>query len=886
MPDTLVSVLVAAMRDRIGATSDGFVRVDLPPAWPVSDALEKLREELSVELRVAVLEPFVSVIDLSAFSTATTEPNVVTRWRNEAGSQSQILPTVILGSATGPKEAGLRRVSQVIQVPDILREWEQSLRKNFSSLIPSRAMLPLIPAIVELVAGGGVDALAADEYFHRILERPQSFDATARELLWTLELVPDSRILDKGRAKQRLRLNQEFIEDVLSVGGNPQADRRLLRLAELARDGVPAAISLSAFRESRDSAALRGIDLAEILGLLDAREQRNPTTRALDLFGLLDNHAAIGADVSKIFETLAKQWRLSIASEQHLEASALDDVRFAFEVTPIEHDAHDPIRRLYATENAAVEVLFRASPTNALELRAGEEPRDVDPQELVKRVGAGLNRDEGAALSRLAEAYVEARQVLLPNAVWFSDPRTTLAALVLFPELSGQVRRFLDAWTELVTAARPSDARVGDATHNTALMLESVVSFDDSNNFISCRLGPLHPYRLDPVLKIADHINVHLRLHSSPDGDDFLKDCRVGEQVRWGLEHAIPAFSNLSISRNDLHLTATVPDIVFEDRTSRAPRHAMDSSGGMEATIASFLGIHPYAEHGLSILVINPPPGNGALQSLVWVANRYSGARIFVVTESSHVFDPSPFPETVNYVGHFKNLDEVLAHFGQKTHLTFLFGLGHNTLSVSSLSRGPVGGIGISPTVELSPQQLFIQSDEDALEPRIFFQPRSANRVVTAFASRNDERISIFGVPLMLSRAHEEFASTFAERCEWMVLAAPFPLSTLPPQVLLGGARFIGRESQGQFSFFVYSSSMYATRRLIQRSMQEAPLAVEPTALEREIERLATLLPGGIMRMGRSSTANTVTEQIGLIAAIQVAGLQTSLDGQMGVNHA
>lgn len=885
MPDTLVSVLVAAMRDRIAATSDGFVRVDLPPAWPVGDALERLRDELSDELRVAVLEPFISVIDPTGFTVATTEPNVVTHWRNEASRQSQILPTAILGPATGPKEAGLRRISQVVQVSDIMREWEQGLRIVLSDSIPSRAILPLVPAILELVASGGVDAVAADEYFHRMVERPQFFDATARELLWMLGLVPDSRILDKGRAKQRLRLNQELVADVLSVGGNPQADRRLLRLAELARDGVPEAISLSAFRESQDLVALQGIDLDVILGLIDAREERNPTARSLDLFGLLDNHAAIGAGLSTVFETLAKQWRLSAASEQQLEASALNDMRFALKVTPIEHDEHDPIRRLY-TENSAVEVLFPASPTDALEPRPGEEPRFVDPQELVKRFGAGLNRDQGAALSRLAERYIEARHALLPSAVWFSDPKTTLAALVLFPELSEHVRTFLDAWTELVTAAHPNDARVGDATHNTALMLESVVAFDDSNNFVSCRLGPLHPYRLDPVLKIADHINDHLRLHSSSDSDDFLEDCRVGEQVRWGLEHAIPAFSNLSISRNDLHLTATVPDIIFEDRTSRAPTHAMDSSGGMEATVASFLGIHPYAEHGLSILVINPPPGNGILQSLAWVVNRYPGARIFIVTEGRHVFSSTQFPEAVNYVGDFKNLDEILAHFGQKTHLTFLFGLGHNTLSVSSLSRGPVGGIGISPIVELSPQQLFIQSDEDALEPRIFFQPRSSNRVVTAFASRNDEKISIFGVPLMLSRAHEEFASTFAERCEWLVLAAPFPLRTLPPQVLLGGARFIGRESQGQFSFFVYSSTMYATRRLIQRSMQEAPLAVEPTALEREIERLATLLPGGIMRIGRSSTANTVTEQIGLIAAIQEAGLQTSLDSNLDVHHA
>jgi hypothetical protein len=886
MAENLTSALALSLRNKLNGASDKFIRLEVPAGWPVTAALVQLQEDLAEELRIGILKPFLTAIDESLFEVTSSEPNTITRWRNQAALRSPAIPTIVLGPARGPKESGLLGISQVVKSSDVMSVWSTLLQQACSISISSKALLPLLQSVIGLVGDGIVDAMDADAWFQGVLADPATFDSAARETLWKLGLVPDTRVLDKGKTAHRIRKNRDLIEDVLSVGGNAQAEARLVRLQELIDAGIPDALKVREFQTTRDASVLQGLELDELSELLDATVPRDPTISSVDFFGLLDRHLELSSPLSSILQQLATQWNMTSHLVQNLEIPLSSGQRLVVVVQPLEdrHEEHDPIRHLYARDIQVLSVNFRADYSEPLTPSVGEDPVFVTPMDLTRNAGTRLGPQRTTDVTALAHEYLECRYALQPFANWFSDPKTTVAALLVFPDIYAHVEAFIEAWTNLLFAARSPDGIVGDALHNMALMLESVVSRDSDNNFIACRLGPLHPYALEPSLKIADYVRKHLNSHALVDDDiDVQTECRVGEQANWGLEHAVPAFVNLSISRSDLYLAANSPDIVFLDHNGQSSIHTMDSAGGIEDTVKSFIGLHRHASHGISMLVVNPPPGRGFARSLRWISETYVKSRFYIVTEGEYSCDPSDYPDSAVYLGHFADLDDVLEQFRQNVHTTFVFGLGLSTFSVSALSRGPVGGVGISPTIGLVTRQVFDTSNDDSLEPRIFFQPRQENRVVLAFATRNDENTSMFEVAPMLARQHDAVASRFAERCEWLVLGAPFPLGSVPPRVLTGGATFIGRESQGQYSLFVYTSSMYSARRLVEQAIKDAPVAVRTEALEREIENLAVALPGGVMRMARSQTSNTITEQIGMITAIQAAGVSRGNSDESGI---
>lgn len=876
MAENLTAALALSLRNKLDEASDKFIRLEVPAGWPVTAALVRLQEDINEELRIGLLKPFLAAIDESLFGITSSEPNTITRWRNQAALRSPAIPTIVLGPARGPKESGLLGISQIVKTSDVMSVWSNLLQQACNDSISSKAPLPLVQSVIGLVGDGIVDANNADVWFQGVLADPATFDSVARESLWKLGLVPDSRVLDKGKTAHRIRKNRDLIEDVLSVGGNAQAEARLVRLQELIDAGIPEALTVRQFQITHDASVLQGLELDELSELLDATVPRDPTISSVDLFGLLDRHLELGSPISSILQQLAAQWNVKSHVVQNLEIPLSSGQRLVVVVKPLEdrHDEDDPIRHLYARDSQVLSINFRADDSERLTPSVGEDPVRVTPVDLTRNAEMGLDPQRTINVTALAKEYLDCRDALQPFANWFSDPKTTVAALLVFPDVHARVEEFIEAWANLVFATRSPDGIVGDALHNMALMLESVVSRDSDNNFTACRLGPLHPYALEPSLKIADYVRKHLDSHVPVhDGIDSQAECRVGEQAQWGLEYAIPAFVNMSISRSDLYLAANSPDIVFLDDKGQSSKHTMDSAGGIEDCVKSFVGLHRHARDGVSVLVVNPPPGRGFARSLRWISETYIKSRFYIVTEGEHSCDPSDYPDSAVYLGHFADLDDVLEQFRQNVHMTFVFGLGLSTFSVSALSKGPVGGVGISPTIGLVTRQVFDASDDDSLEPRIFFQPRRENRVVLAFATRNDENTSMFEVAPMLARQHDTVASRFAERCEWLVLGAPFPLGSVPPRVLTGGATFIGRESQGQYSLFVYTGSMYSTRRLVEQAIKDAPVAVRTEALERELENLAVALPGGVMRMARSQTPNTITEQIGMITAIQAAGV-------------
>ena len=101
-------VLQRTIEAALAGSPDRLIRLDLPPTWPVQQALLSL--DISGPLRVGAMLPFRSdqLSDLEGETrvTLSTRADEMTRWRDPDGD----LPpgtTILLGSATSSEESGL-----------------------------------------------------------------------------------------------------------------------------------------------------------------------------------------------------------------------------------------------------------------------------------------------------------------------------------------------------------------------------------------------------------------------------------------------------------------------------------------------------------------------------------------------------------------------------------------------------------------------------------------------------------------------------------------------------------------------------------------------------------------------------------------------------------
>ena len=316
---SLIDALSDAFLEGLSQTADSWIRAELPSDWPLQDGLVLTSTELDTKLAVGILPPIdpttVSGTDLEVSSDASA----MTRWRRRTKKSK---PTIIVGDARGPEEAGLRAAHIVVTEEDVLSTWRGSLLEWLSTAVFSETPAPVSVALFQSAQRGDIDAGRLDDYFQVVFSDPDAALDAMRSNLWILNLIPDPHILDVGRAAVRIGLNLDTRRLLLGSADTVADRQRLERLSAAASGGGgrgEVAKSALAYRETQDPSHLSSCDLDSVRAILTPRNPPTPrVSRPLDFYDLLDRLADCDSDERQsTLDRLEESWNL--ASEEELE---------------------------------------------------------------------------------------------------------------------------------------------------------------------------------------------------------------------------------------------------------------------------------------------------------------------------------------------------------------------------------------------------------------------------------------------------------------------------------------------------------------------------------------------------------------------------------------
>ena len=118
--------------------------------------------------------------------------------------------------------------------------------------------------------------------------------------------------------------------------------------------------------------------------------------------------------------------------------------------------------------------------------------------------------------------------------------------LTLHKDAREAVRAYIDAWAELSEAA--ADLKDQATFVETVQVLETVQGHDEGGEPSWIVLGPLHPFRLDPILRVSERIIECIRKGTPVQ--------RLGEASNWMLDRSYPAYPTIHRARSTLHLVS------------------------------------------------------------------------------------------------------------------------------------------------------------------------------------------------------------------------------------------------------------------------------------------------------------------------------------------
>ena len=845
MTSLLTTAIGNKVRDELGATDDKWVRLECPPYLPVPDALA-LVGPIS---RIGILSPF----DASNFEGIAEEvsstPAEITAWRNEAAVDR---PTVVVGDAAGEEESGLEETT-VVSLREIVDAWDEEIARELTGRGPEAQAAPLrafFEYMLDEVRAGSVDPVDADDYVSAVFGVGESLIQACGRELWRLGLLPDERVMERSMAS-RLAENQRLVELVAYPPAGPTEERQLARIAA---STSPEASVIREFQSDQDFSRLASVQLDDVRRLLRVeRPGTSQTHRLLDFLSVEDADA--GAALLEAITAAGSDIDLS-AAKIEIEVPLRDDHGdLKFELKPSESEDWD-LEEIEDGDSKFVvfDVFDVTSPTTA-----GMPAVQWTDVELIDAAAAQDQAEQVPQYEPLARSFIDARRQVARHArILDNDDEVVLEYLILSKAARDVLTEYISAWSQLMRAAVEAAEPPRHLWHVLSLLDAhwGIPNYDPEQASAPSwgTLAPFHPWRTEPMLKLANHAVANLG------------DSRLGHQLRWALDRCVPAYPVIWAGGSALTLTESRAGRATFERDSARSLLSASSGRGLVQVVRSFVAFHPYAKSGLNLVLVNPPPG-GAVASAIGEIRR-SVDRLFVrvvltVTDTADLDGV----DDVQFEGRFPRLEDWVSQSPAPSHISVAFS---QTLPVGGapLAAGhPTPGSFVA--LHISAERSGLGSH--ALRPHIRLDPREGNSVVLLqkdVASLIHGEQQLLNLSPSLPAADLAGLRAIAAHTEWLVAAVPGPVGVVA-QAQVGDERvLIGRQDVGPYGLYVYALGAYAVRRYLAARVREAPLEFSPGELDQQIAALAGRSPHQMLSLGRSDQGQIDT--IGMLAALQL----------------
>jgi hypothetical protein len=766
---------------------------------------------------------------------------------------------IILGRASGRDEAGLRRCPAIISESSILHRYRSLGETWIAEYVDARPPKTFFSAVVGMALEELISADELEGFCSRSFDPPNQAHVGPQKNLWRLGLVPDDRAMDGDRPGVRLSLNYDLKEMLVSAPGSEVEERRRARIQAAAERGDETARAAMAFATSRKKDALRTANLDALRRILDERDAR-PEDAPQRGGGLYD---ALGhSEIAPQLERIGEDWDSN--DEEFSDSVEVDGKRYdmTFERDPAvgldddEEDDRPGVRDL-------AETLYWTRQEGSQTREPYSATRLLEEAEIVDRL-AGT----GTACVVVTNAFLDARRAVAPLIPWANN---LLELLTINRSLRQNVESYLMRWTELVEfVLKCEDPAHAEQLRQRLCYIDAEWEYrqieDDSVEHVSAQLLPIHPFVLTPHLEIAQYAAASL---GNPG---------LGDQLRWAQDRSTPAYPAIWVGHETLlHRGGSTPRPLFA-AAERVARPPLNTASGIVQLVKAYVGMHPYADQSLRVLLVDPPEGAGVAAAIRQVTGSRVVRHVRVAAALWHA--ESTKWETlgvdVENLGRITRLDDWLPN-QSAYHIVVVFGRPRPAHVGGSHSGagGPSRGLQNALTVTLRvPQRMGSSGQVDERVPCVTVQPRDSHDVVQLImkltrSSERDDRL--FEVrPLLQGTEVAEWAS-FGRIGEWLAFAAPSPIGLIPPRSLPEHELvYLGREEVGSYALFVYAHDLYAVRRRLGVSLTRAPLAPAPSEVETQLETLAMMVPNGVLRLGRGPS-NIISAQVGLMAAAHLA---------------
>lgn len=810
MREFLAQAIAEVIEERLSSASDRIIRTMPSRDWPIEEALTALgaRRDLAVLLQ----KPFDR---LEGITLTTTDPGVATAWRNRV---DRTFSVVVLGYPGSNLDAGLRDIKVVDNI-DVLNRW----RELASTALSGHDDLgrPNVQGLLDGIWSGlEKRRLSADDVagYLQAIERDGTFSGVVTEM-WRLALFVDSRVLDTQQARTRLERNQVLVDRL------KQSEEALLqKLRKAHGDGSEVAASVLEFLEQGDPKLLRSIELSDVEDLLFRNEKPLVTSsqRTLDLFDLLnltaENAEGVRATISDF------QSRVSESPFEVLEGSLrageaeVVDVKVRIDFKDLSQDAPDIFRidddPIVTARHAGRDLPFSLSEANG---------RKLPLSAWVSRVSEYASTDEFVSLRRRLHFLQHVPSI-----------EGTFVLLLLMPRIREDVLQYAQSWQSLVSEVQLSNAPDARTALLSIQSLEVLMDGDDAPEWLALSL--LHPYRLEPIARVAEFCEAALLdSKASPE--------KLGDAAQWMLDRSVPAYPAFYREQGVFHLASVTPLLLYRQH-SKTVLPVFGDSRGLQRALQAVVRYSPWLHRGASILLVDPPPGRGVSEALRSLRSSLASDGQLLVYHAQRSNSESDglteYDGNVTYLG--SDWERTLERL-PLVDVVLLFSPESETSHMSTAETWSA-----APGTHMV-LQLTISKSDDVFEtearPRIDVKPSSESGIVNTiqelYRSLSGGRAPHAAIEPLDSSADFQLLGDLQKKTDWTITARPGPFGLASNNVAASEFGYVGRAASGRYLVSVFAGKqVYGVRRYIEQALRGTPVAtVEPSDMADRLVELA-----------------------------------------------
>jgi hypothetical protein len=874
--NSLENALTSAFLKGLVRSPDRYIRVELSSGYPLNESFVEVSHQRE-DLIIGLLSPHViSNFNQEALRIETNAAKL-TKFRNERSTDA---PSVILlGSAYGAEESGLRDLAIVISEKEVAKEWELVIQEILSTGEQNRDKLirkELSIEILSRITSGDVNPKSASTLIEILIDESKTLSEFQKSL-YLIDLMPDDQLVGSKNLKSRLKLNAMHMQKAESpddvefharLNKSSIAEIRALKTwlktkesKDLSASSLPALIKLLGEKEEPEGGTgtgIKGPNGISLLNILLSEEMEDEVvfkrdcveairSELGDRFWLKDK---ISADV--FVNDKKVNWRQESQYGEYLSLwlKAMGKIS---ETDEVKYSEASSIPVFYYADNLEVDSLFYPFACNALENWATKHG-------LVDRVSH----------------FLDSRHNLLTSVrLLSSSDEDVLVLMFLSKEIRDLVESYLRSWQHLLKDAteRLSLDDVVLLQFIDAIWLRKLDRNEtvDSATFIpkakyeKVVLAPWHPWRLKPLLELS------LEVSQDP------WDSQVVSSALWALSRAVPLYRvwASTLDRDNLQFKTSISGhCEFAVVDTEAIQSMTGNPVSIERSLRAYFDSHSWAESGVSGLMVNPPSGGSAFKIAAELSRHTKDSNSSALTiirkknlagqESSDNFDG---------LIAFHDADELETELDELNNfdVAMIF-LPAMNASINSIQTGAHGKIDVS----LKPKALTPEGNQ-IYEPQITVSPDSENEYINLlYRASGQESTHVATYPLVVQEDHRRLIEKVVRMSEWTIVAIPGAVGV--PEVYLDDARIdkasvVAQFDDQQYRCFTYSRSLLPLVWKVRDYVNEhVPINTSADAQLVILEALSDLADSQHTKMFElSNNKFGVNEIFGLMAAREFA---------------